>query len=317
VNAKDVLFIDANQYLDLYGMPSGKKLLTSPRQLQGHILVTSQVVDEVTRNKVKVTANFLAQGFKKLELSGVAVPAHLLSDAKDRIALMSGELAKICGMVDQAKEAYRKLTHDVLEQVSQSRDEMSKGLDDLFLRAVPPNEGELKRAWARKERGNPPGKPDDPLGDELSWEQILSSYKDKPRLWIITKDSDYGAVYAGKMFLNAALYRELAQLYQSEPPVFCFHILADGIAQFARTTGAKEADLPTPEETDQIRKEQESLPPLGWLGGYDDSFQIPIQVQDAFRMMDSVIRTSARASQLNSDEVILPPATKQTDKEKT
>jgi hypothetical protein len=121
------------------------------------------------------------------------------------------------------------------QRVSRSKDDVSKVLADIFSKAVRPNDGEIERAWARKQRGNPPGKRDDPLGDELSWEQILSHCKDKPRLWIITNDSDYGTVHADKVFLNAALYQELAQMYQSEPTVSCFHIFADGISHFART----------------------------------------------------------------------------------
>lgn len=316
MSVRDVLFIDANQYLDLYRLPEGKKLLTQLHQRQGHIFVTEQVVDEVNRNKVKITAAFLAQQLERLELNSIALPIHLLGNSDDRITLMRGQLEKICRSVKETREEFKKLTLDALERVSQSKDDVSKVLDDIFSKAVQPNDGEIERARARKERGNPPGKRDDPLGDELSWEQLLSHCKDKPRLWIITRDFGFGTVYADKMFLNAALYQELARLYQSEPTVFCFHKL-DGISRFALMTGAKPEDLPTPEETERIKKEQELLHSRDWLGGYDDAFQIPIRVQDALRMMDSVILTAALASQLNSDEVIPPPATEQTDKDQT
>ena len=83
------------------------------------------------------------------------------------------QLQKIREKVNETKEEFKKLTHDLLEQVSQSKDEVSKVLAGLFSQAVAPNEGELQRARARKERGNPPGKKSDPLGDELSWEQGL------------------------------------------------------------------------------------------------------------------------------------------------
>ena len=263
MSVKGVLFIDANQYLNLYRIVSGKKLLAALQEQQAHILVTAQVVDEVHRQKVKVTASFLADSVKKLELHSIAVPDHLLSTVDDRVVHIRDQLQKIREKVNETKEEFKKLTHDLLEQVSQSKDEVSKVLAGLFSQAVAPNEGELQRARARKERGNPPGKKSDPLGDELSWEQILSQCQDKPRLWIITKDSDYGTEHEGKIFLNAALYQELARLYQSEPAVFCFDNIADGLKHFADTTGAKAEKLPTPEETEQIKKEQESLPPLG------------------------------------------------------
>jgi hypothetical protein len=206
----------------------------------------------------------------------------------------------------------KKISHDLLEQVSQSKDEVSKALTGVFFQAVAHTDGELQRARARKERGNPPGKRDDPLGDQLNWEQILSHCKDKPRLWIITRDSDYGTVHAGKMFLNAALYQELARLYESEPTVFCFDNIAEGLRHFAKTTGAKAEKLPTPEETEQIKKEQELLPPLGWLTNYDDAGYIAIQ--NAYRMGDSTLLRAALRSQVISEEVIPPPAAKEADK---
>ena len=315
MSVKGVLFIDANQYLNLYRIVSGKKLLAALQEQQAHILVTAQVVDEVHRQKVKVTASFLADSVKKLELHSIAVPDHLLSTVDDRVVHIRDQLQKIREKVNETKEEFKKLTHDLLEQVSQSKDEVSKVLAGLFSQAVAPNEGELQRARARKERGNPPGKKSDPLGDELSWEQILSQCQDKPRLWIITKDSDYGTEHEGKIFLNAALYQELARLYQSEPAVFCFDNIADGLKHFADTTGAKAEKLPTPEETEQIKKEQESLPPLGWLTNYDDS--APIAIQSAYRMRDSTLLRVALGSQVISEEVFPPSAAKEADKDGT
>jgi hypothetical protein len=317
VSTRSVVFIDANQYLYLYETIAGKKLIGLIHDQREHILVTPQIVDEVYRNKVNVTARFMADWLKKLELNRIAVADHLLSTADDRILHVRDRLQAVHEEIQKVKEEFKKLTHDLLAQVSQSKDEVSTVLTDVFSRAIPPNDDELQRARDRRERGNAPGKPSDPLGDQLNWEQLLTHCKDKPMQWIITRDFDYGTVHEGKMFLNAALHHELSWLYQAEPSVSCFDNLAEGLRHFVEKTGAKVRNLPTLEETEQIKKEQESLPRLDWLGGYDDSFQIPIRIQDAFTMMDSVIRTAARASQLNSEEVIPPPPTKQTDKDDT
>lgn len=266
---KGVLFIDANQYLNLYRLGGGKKLAASVEELRDHILVTKQIVDEVLRNKVKVTAEtFPADPRKKLN-----VPAHLLGTKNERVV----HFRKINATVEQTNEDFKKLMQDVLTQVSQSRDEVSKALVHVFSKAVMPSDGELKRARDRKERGNPPGKSSNPLGDELNWEQILSRCQDKSPLWIITRDSDYAKKYVGKMFLNAALYNELAQLYQlEEPPVSCFDSLSGGLRDFVDKTGAKAKELPTRDEADQIMKEEELLTPIDWLG-MDDSVQIALQ----------------------------------------
>src|ERR1700722_11947028 len=112
--------------------------------------------------------------------------------------------------------------------------------------------------------GNPPGKNNDPLGDQVSWEQILRKAAGKPSLWVITKDSDYATKYEGRVFLNGFLYDELASLYKKEPDVFCFDNLAEGLKHFVKTTSVKTEKLLTPRETEQIKEEQDSLPPLDW-----------------------------------------------------
>jgi hypothetical protein len=315
VGVKGLIFIDSNQYLDLYRTTSGKKLLAPLQEQRDYILVTTQVVEEVHRQKLNVTASFLADWLKKLEPNSIDVPDHLLSTLDDNVVRRREQFQKIRETVKETKGKFKKLTPDLLEQVSQSKDGVSKVLDGIFSKAIAHNEGELQRARARKERGNPPGKKSDPLGDEISWEQILSQCQDKPRLWIITNDSDYCTKHKGKMFLNAFLYQELARLYQSEPTVFCFDNIADGLKHFADTTGAKAENLPTPEETEQIKKEQESLPPLGWLTNYDDSNMIAIQ--SAYIMRNSTLLRAALASQIISEDVFPPPAAKEADKDGT
>jgi len=200
-----------------------------------------------------------------------------------------------------AKEELRKLTRDLLEQVSQSKDEVSKRLAGVFSKAVAPKEDELQRARIRREHGNPPGKRTDPLGDQLSWEQILSQCQGNHWLWIITKDSDFATKHAGKMFLNAALYKELARLYPAEPEVFCFDNIPDGLEHFANTNGVKAEKLPTSEEIERIKKEQESLPPLGWLANYDDASSL-VAIR-AYTDRDTALMRAAAMSQVASEEV--------------
>lgn len=300
MSVKGLIFIDANQYLDLYAMPSWKTLLPGLQEQQDHILVTMQVVDEVNRNKVSVTAGFLASKVNESKPHSAAAP-NLSPKIIDAVVVR---------MRERLQNIREKLSHDLLEQVSQSKDEVSKGLAGVFSQAVAHTDGELQRARVRKERGNPPGKSGDPLGDQLNWEQILSHCKDKPPLWIMTRDSDYGTLHAGKMFLNAAFYQDLTRLYESEPTVFCFRKAAEGLEHFVNSTGAKAERLPTPEEIEQINKEQESLPPNDWLRDYDDSAQIVLRLEDTFRMRDATRWMTEFLSQVNSEVGIPPPQTK-------
>ena len=124
----------------------------------------------------------------------------------------------------------------------------------------------------RQRIGNPPGKKIDSLGDQISWEQLLTycKAKGKPKLWIITRDSDYATAYDKRLYLNAFLYSELAQVFNVGPEVFCFDNIPDAVKHFSETERIKADKLPTPEETKQIKEEQASLPRVDWLKGYDD-----------------------------------------------
>jgi hypothetical protein len=66
------------------------------------------------------------------------------------------------------------------------------------------------------------------------------------------------------VFLNPSLYLDLARLKQPTPEVFCFESIDEGIRNFVGTTGVKAVTLPTPEESKEIQKELNSLPPLDW-----------------------------------------------------
>jgi hypothetical protein len=312
VSVESILFIDANQYLDLYRMVSGKSLLAALEEQRDYIFVTAQVVDEVQRQKVKVAASFLAEQLRKMELKNVAVPDHLLSTSDGRVVSMREQLREISEKIKGTKEDLRKLMRHLLEQVSQSEDEVSKRLVGVFSKAIAPKGDELQRARARREHGNPPGKRTDPLGDQLSWEQILSQSQGHRKLWIITKDSDYATEHDGTMFLNAALYQELARLYQSAPEVFCFDNIVDGLKHFAATNRVKAEKLPTSKESEEIRKEQESLPPLGWLDNYDDANLAA--VQSAYRERESALLRAA-LQQVASEEGFPPPKVEEADKD--
>jgi hypothetical protein len=48
-----ILFIDANQYLDLFGLVAGKKLLDFVEKQKQHIFVSKQIADEVLQRKLE------------------------------------------------------------------------------------------------------------------------------------------------------------------------------------------------------------------------------------------------------------------------
>ena len=259
-----LLFIDSNKYLDLYRTVTGKRLLAPLSEQAANIFVTQQVVDEVNRRKIEVAANFLARHFTALKLQTYKVPDHLFGTTAEESKSILGTMSEIHQHIEQLNNDLTALAMGIMEKIRQSNDEVSLALTPLFLGAAPHLDEELERAKQRKERGQPPGKKVDPIGDQLTWEQILSRFLNRKKFWIITKDSDYGTIYDGRGFLNQFLYDELRKV-SPDAEAFVFNDIADGIRHFADVTGMKADTLPTQQELQEIKNEENSLPPLDWL----------------------------------------------------
>lgn len=125
----------------------------------------------------------------------------MLSATDGRLQNLAKRLQDVREEIARIRREFGEVAQDLVEQVSQSRDAVSKALTVIFSLAVAPDENELSRAKERKLLGNPPGKNTDPLGDQVSWEQILSKCKDTPKLWILTRDLDYATKHGTKSLL--------------------------------------------------------------------------------------------------------------------
>jgi hypothetical protein len=255
-----LLFIDANKYLDLYRTDTGQFMLAALSKQTDHIFVTRKVVDEVKRNKINETARFLTKHFRDVpKVQTYKVPDQLFGASETQSASIRGQMTEISQKITQVNRDLRALAADIMKKVSQSADEVSTALAPIFAKAVCPSEDHLQKAKERKLRGDPPGKATDPVGDQLNWEQILSRFVGKTKLWIITRDSDYGAMYEGKGFLNQFLYEEL-QKVSPGAEAFLFENVPDAIEHFGHVTGVK-VELPPTEQREKIKREEETLPP--------------------------------------------------------
>jgi hypothetical protein len=209
-----LLFIDANKYLDLYRRKTERFSLAAIREQVDHIFVTQKVVDEVKRNTIKETANFLKNHFNELPDVNTRVPDQLFGATEDQSKRIKRQVADIRRKIKQVNAELRTLKMDIMKKVGQSTDEVSTALAPIFAKAEAHSDKQLEKAKARKERGDPPGKKTDPIGDELNWEQILCRFVGKTKLWIVSRDSDYGSTYGETPtgFLNRLLYDELRKV---------------------------------------------------------------------------------------------------------
>jgi hypothetical protein len=69
-------------------------------------------------------------------------------------------------------------------------------------------------------------------------------------------------------FLNAYLHSEL-KAFSDHLEIFCFNNIPDGLKHFAEITKVKADTLPTPEEAEEIKKEQSELPPVSSIAGWE------------------------------------------------
>jgi hypothetical protein len=295
-NEDALVFIDANQYLDLYRFPikKSKKVLDLLREQQDYIFVTAQVVDEVQRRKLRVAEGFLVGQLNQLpNWSAVTVLTDYVVSVSGKPTLTLREKLRAVSQDKKVKTELEEAVVKTLQLISLSEDQVSKVLEHLFSKAIDHTPEEIERARKRKERGNPPGKQAAPLGDQLTWEQLLSHFQGKSRLWIISRDSDYFSKQYGKTFLNPLLYQDLARLNQRAPEAFCFDSISEGINDFVQKTGVKAKKLLTPEESQEIKKAQDALPPLdslGWLySGTDDATVAAIQQNIRSRQMSPAL----------------------------
>ena len=249
-----ILIIDANQFLRLYGVAEpGNKLLELLIAQRDRIFVTEQIADEVLRNKLKLARDFFRELFKDQRAVKVAIPDHLLGVDDARIK----ELRRAFQNAEEARKAIEGLTTDVLSQISRSEDKVSRTLDALFERAAKATEEEYRRAQQRRERGNPPGKPSDPLGDQLTWEQLLTKCRDAKALvvWIITDDEDFLIKTGGQRIINPRLRRDLVEACGPDVQINCYGDLLTGLVEFGKNVGVLAEALPTEEEARQIREQ--------------------------------------------------------------
>ncbi len=143
--------------------------------------------------------------------------------------------------------------------VSKQKDGITQKLKQIFKFSLKPTSEEESIANKLKEYGNPPGKRSDPIGDQLSWVQLLNKLRSNDRLIIITLDKDYASIYGKKSYINSKLHFELEQ---KNIDYFVYSDLSDGIKKFEYLqdkSGLKIEKFPSEEELEKIKKEETEM----------------------------------------------------------
>ena len=252
------IFVDANIYLSFFdsNKPELKKLLNSLLEIRNNLFISSQIVHEVNRNKLDVAQRSLMNHFNNLaNIKPINLPEHLevKSTNLKKWNTQSNEINK---KQKELQKNLEELIHKTLEEIMRSDDKVSQTFSILFGDALEASEEEMQAARHRKEIGNPPGKPNDALGDQVSWELFKKHSINSAKIWIITKDSDYYTAFKNRIYLNPLLYNELISVNSNCPSIFCFKSLAEGLKHFNQNSLKKIDNLPTEEELKIITQEE-------------------------------------------------------------
>jgi hypothetical protein len=249
-----VIFIDANCFLLLYEIARAEKLLDLMEACGDALLVTQQVADEVTRNKVVVAGRFLKAVAARMCSPNADIPDVLFGlSANERAALQE----RVQGLRTGTTEVQTILAAKAsaaLKSVVLSEDPISVRLAPIFDASVSATDEEMKFARVRRELGRAPGKPSCPLGDQINWEQILSRLENHGELWIVSKDGDYVLEQFGDCHLNASLAHDiLATGKNVQVRVYCN--LLDALTEYNSAHPVPTTLPPSEEEATEIKEE--------------------------------------------------------------
>lgn|GEM_PF-1962602 len=249
------IFIDANIYLGFFNSnkPEFKKLLVSLTELSDKLFVTQQVIDEINRNKLGVFTLSVENYLRQANLSPTMLPAHLDGEEDLKVKTWNDKRKKLEGEATELNKELSAIITQLCGEIAISQDTVSKQLARIFAHPLKLNVTTLTKAKARKEIGNPPGKNNDPLGDQLSWTLILENIQSVSEFWLVTNDADYFTEYDRKLYLNPLLYNDLVAA-NPNIKVNVFNKLSDALADFS--SKEKVTTLPPEKELEKISAEE-------------------------------------------------------------
>ena len=214
------------------------------------MLVTQVLVREVNRNRLSTYLDY-RRSFKTQKAKFPAVfPHHTKDDyEKDEFDIEYRRLMRTYDSSTRKLSDFIDDAHDKsVRAIAQGNNYVSLSLQNLLNDPIAATDAQLKRARIRKEVGDPPGKNKDPLGDQITWEQLLDAARGIDAVWIVTTDRDYYYVHNDEVFLHPTLNAELSAVSRVTD-IRCFHRLGDFFDNLRETGILETEDLPSPDLT--------------------------------------------------------------------
>jgi hypothetical protein len=215
-NLEAIIFIDTNIFLDFYRMRKSDVSMKYLREIENHkdlIITTSQVEMEFKKNRQEVILESILEVKKSISIN-LNVPT-ILSDAK------AVEMIKKSKKVIEDQQKRLKLQIERILKNPSTYDPVYHSLQKLFRfnSSINLNRENKTRFAIRKLAlkrfilGYPPRKKtDNSIGDAINWEWIIKSAENTGKhIIIVTRDTDFGAIYDGDSYLNDWLAQEFKQ----------------------------------------------------------------------------------------------------------
>lgn len=254
-----LIFIDTNIYLRFFdsNQKGFRNLLDELLRIKENIFISNQIVNEVNRNKLSVFEKSISNYKSKSKIDSVNIPEHFFKEESEFDIIDWNKKRKeneinITELNKKLEDFFAKTLNDI----SSSEDFVSLKLSELFKKSLAESNDEYFKSQRRKEVGNPPGKNNDSLGDQLTWEQLLNRCKSVNEIWIISNDFDYFTLHNKNLYLNSFLAAELLQI-NPQIKVNCFNTLSEGLKSYFYVS-SKKSHIPS-DELDKISEEEKFL----------------------------------------------------------
>ena len=229
-----LLFVDTNVLLDFYRIRKsdiGLKYLEQLEACQDRLIIGSQVEMEYKKNRQRVIVesltNFGTPDWGKL--TGPALVADLQA-----MKMINKKKKEISTQKAKVNEKIQNILSDPIHH-----DPVYQCLQRVFK-----HESSFNLSRSKKERitirnlarkrfilGYPPRKQgDNSIGDAINWEWIVQcSANSGKHIVIVTRDSDYGAIYNGKSYLNDWLKQEFSERVSKKRKIILTDKLSHGL----------------------------------------------------------------------------------------
>ncbi|MDQ8181688.1 PIN domain-containing protein [Pelagicoccus sp. SDUM812005] len=215
-------FIDTNIFLDFYrtSNEANLTLLEKLNSVRHRIISTYQVEMEFLKNR-QTTLLGTINGISSTttgSIPAVAIDSNnkealekIRKNSKTKISQINKKISSILSDPNGKDRVYR-----VLEGI------FSNEAEHVLTRDMPIKEEIKELAYKRFLLGYPPRKAKDTsYGDAINWEWIIeTSKKLKGRIYIVSRDGDYGCEHNSSYFLNDQLKKEFRERVGNKSIVF-------------------------------------------------------------------------------------------------